>query len=279
MDKRRRARVKTQMTELASLVNEWDPAHLVSAGAPADEYECLVGPLLSQLSHGPSIGELREWLRGHVTKHFGSCKDAEQFAGLVIAWDRKRPTRGSTSGVPHETVYRCRDECTLAAPRQRCFAVLSDLSTYARWWTLVAVTPERGGPLLSPGVRFRFAGARPGGDIVEWSAEVLELDAPARIELAYAGGAYVGRTAFELDEVDGGTRVAYVYRGVSPCSAHAVEHFARWGTRLHSVAMHEDAFAGLARFLGGAGSELDDDAWRALVRRKVATAIRALDAT
>lgn len=176
-------------------------------------------------------------------------------------------------------MYRCRDECTIAAPRERCFAALSDLSSYARWWTLVSVTPEVGGRRLVPGVRFRFAGARPGGELVEWSAEVLEVDAPARIELAYAGGAYVGRTAFELDEVDGGTRVAYVYRGVSPRSARAVEHFARWGTRLHSVAMREDAFAGLARLLGGAGSELDDDAWRALVRRKVAAAIRALDAT
>jgi len=181
--------------------------------------------------------------------------------------------------VRREAVYRCRDESIFAAPRRQCFAIIADLSTYARWWTLVAVTPEHGGPLLTPGVRFRFAGARPGGELVEWSAEVLEVDEPACIELAYAGGAYVGRTAWELDEVDGGTRIAYVYRGVSPLTSRAVDHFARWGTRLHSVAMREDAFAGLARFLGGAGSELDDDAWRMLVRERVATAIRALDRT
>jgi uncharacterized protein YndB with AHSA1/START domain len=170
-------------------------------------------------------------------------------------------------------VYRCRDECTIAASRDRCFAALGDLSTYARWWTLVAVSPE---VRLVPGVRFRFVGARPGGARLEWSADVVTVDEPAGIELAY-GGAYVGRTAWELDEVEGGTRVAYVYRGVSPASERTRDHFARWGTRLHSVAMKEDALAGLARFLGGAGSELDDDAWRELVRRRVEAAIRALD--
>ena len=170
-------------------------------------------------------------------------------------------------------MYRCRDECTIAASRDRCFAALSDLSTYARWWTLITVSPE---VRLVPGVRFRFVGARPGSAPLEWSADVVAVDEPARIELEY-GGVYVGRTAWELDDVEGGTRVAYVYRGVSPTSERTREHFARWGTRLHSVAMKEDALAGLARFLGGAGSELDDDGWRALVRKRVGAAIRALD--
>jgi len=111
---------------------------------------------------------------------------------------------------------------------------------------------------LEPGSRFRFSGARPGGDRVEWSAEVLEVDSPTRIELAYAGGEYIGRTAWELAGVGDETLVTYVYRGVRPISPRAEEHFARWGTRLHSVAMQEDALAGLARFLGGPGAELDD---------------------
>jgi len=90
MDKRARAQVRTRMRELTSLVNEWDPAALVSAGAPADEYECLVGPLLSRLSQGLSPGALAEWLRAHVTGHFGSCDvDTEQFAHRVIDWYRE----------------------------------------------------------------------------------------------------------------------------------------------------------------------------------------------
>ena len=171
--------------------------------------------------------------------------------------------------------YTCRDECLIAAPRPRCFEVLADLSTYACWWTLVGVTPQGSGPRLVPGARFLFSGARPGGERVEWVAEVREIEPPKRIELSYAGE-YRGRTGWELDEVEGGTLVAYVYRGVRPMTARARDHFARWGTRLHSVAMREDALAGLARYLGGPGAELDDEAWRAEVRRRVAQLVLSL---
>ena len=172
--------------------------------------------------------------------------------------------------------YRCRDERTLAAPIDRCFEALIDLSTYSRWWTLVEVTPESG-TRLDAGVRFWFAGARPGGERFEWSAEVREVHAPTRIELAYTGGEYQGSTAWELAAIGNATSVAYVYRGVRPLTARAREHFTRWGTRLHSAAMTEDALAGLGRFLGGAGAEMDDAAWRTDVRRRVAERIRALD--
>src|SRR5262245_51960719 len=173
--------------------------------------------------------------------------------------------------------YRCRDEGEVPAPRLACFETLMDLSTYARWWTLVAVSAVGPQTRLSPGVRFRFSGSRPGGQRFEWSAEVLEVEAPKRIELAYTGGEYVGRTAWELAELPSSTLVAYVYRGVRPISSKAVDHFARWGTRLHTVAMREDALAGLARAFGGPGAELDDETWRQDVRRRVAAGIRALD--
>ena len=116
---------------------------------------------------------------------------------------------------------------------------------------LVSVTPAGMTSRLRPGARFAFSGSRPGGERFEWTAEVLEIEAPARIELAYAGGEYEGRTAWELETVGNGTTVAYIYRGVRPLSQRARDHFARWGTRLHSVAMREDALAGLARLHGG----------------------------
>jgi uncharacterized protein YndB with AHSA1/START domain len=172
--------------------------------------------------------------------------------------------------------YRVRDERVIAVSRERCFETLVDLSTYARWWTLVAVTPEGDGWQLRPGGRFQLAGAQPGGTRVAWPVDVLEIDAPGRIELAYAGAEYLGGTAWELTEVDGGTLVAYVYRGVRPVSPRAIDHFARWGTRLHSVAMQEDALAGLARFFGGPGADMDAQAWRADVQRRVVAGIRAL---
>ena len=185
---------------------------------------------------------------------------------------------GRYSVVRHEAdEYRCRDELRIAASRERCFEVLVDLSTYARWWTLVRVTPEGTPSSLSTGTRVRFSGARPGGERVEWSAEVLEVRVPVRIELAYAGGEYLGHTAWELEADGGETRVAYVYRGVRPNSPRARAHFARWGTKLHSLAMPEDALRGLSRILGGPGAELDDETWRRDVRRRVADGIRALE--
>jgi uncharacterized protein YndB with AHSA1/START domain len=172
--------------------------------------------------------------------------------------------------------YRCRDERCIAASRVRCFETLADLSTYSRWWTLVTVTPEGSSTRLHPGTRFQFSGARPGGERFEWLAEVLAIDAPARIELAYAGGEYLGRTAWELEEVAGGTLVAYIYRSVRPNSQRGHDHFARWGTRLHSIAMQEDALAGLARLLEAPRTALDDEAWRQDVHRRVAAGIRGL---
>jgi hypothetical protein len=41
--------------------------------------------------------------------------------------------------------------------------------------------------------------------------------------------------------------------------------------------MNEDALAGLARIFGGPGADLDDEAWRREVRRRVAAGIRALE--
>ena len=152
-----------------------------------------------------------------------------------------------------------------------------DLSTYARWWTLLAVTPIGSHSRLDSGVRLRFSGARPGGQRFEWSVQVLEVEAPSRIELAYTGGEYIGRTAWELTELPHSTLVAYVYRGVKANSSKAADHFARWGTRLHTVAMREDALAGLVRIFGGPGADLDDEAWRQDVRQRVAAGIRAIE--
>jgi uncharacterized protein YndB with AHSA1/START domain len=167
-------------------------------------------------------------------------------------------------------VYRCRDEIVVPAAAEACFAVLRDIGTYARWWTLVRVDPVSGGTRLSPGVRFRFSGIRPDGTGVSWVIRVTAVHAPQRLELEYDEGDLLGTTGWELEPVAGGTRAAYVYYGLRANSAAAADSFARYGTRLHSLAMREDALAGLVRLFGGTGAELDDEAWRARVRAHMA---------
>jgi uncharacterized protein YndB with AHSA1/START domain len=174
------------------------------------------------------------------------------------------------------TVHRCRDDVVVPAEREACFAVLRDLGTYGRWWTLVRVESLSGGTRLTPGVRFRFGATRQDGSTTSWVARVTEVHAPRRLELEYDEGDLLGTTGWELADVPGGTRVAYVYYGVRPDAPSAAASFARYGTRLHSLAMREDALAGLVRLLGGAGRELDDAAWRARVRERMTSGIAAL---
>jgi uncharacterized protein YndB with AHSA1/START domain len=166
----------------------------------------------------------------------------------------------------------CRDEAVIPAPAAQVWAALTDLSTWAQWWTLVSVVPL-GATSLEPGVRFRFEGQRAGRPPTAWTVEVTELEPLRRIELAYVDGDLVGRAAWELDAVDDGTNAAYVYRGVHATSDASNETFVRYGTRVHSVAMHVDALDGLVRYVQG---QPLDEAWRASVRERMNAGVAAL---
>ena len=167
----------------------------------------------------------------------------------------------------------CRDEALVPAPPAQVWEALTDLSTWSQWWTLVSVVPL-GGTAVAPGVRFRFEGQRAGRPPTVWTVEVLEVEPLRRIELAYVDGDLVGRAAWEIETADGGTNTAYVYRGVHATSEASGETFARYGTRLHSVAMHVDALDGLTRYVRG---EPLDEAWRVTVRERMNAGVAALD--
>jgi hypothetical protein len=175
------------------------------------------------------------------------------------------------------TTYCCRDEAVVPAENEACFAVLRDVGTYARWWTLVEATPIAGGTRLSPGVRFRLSGTGLDG-VVAWTVRVTAVHAPTRLELEYDGGDLLGTVGWELEGTPHGTRVAYVYYGVRANGPRAEAMFRRDETRVHSIAMQEDALAGLVRLFGGAGNELDDAAWRARVRERVSRGVATLRA-
>ena len=56
--------------DLRRLVLEWDPIG-VADFAPDDEYDCLIGPLLGQLSRGADQAALAKFLRHELRSHFG----------------------------------------------------------------------------------------------------------------------------------------------------------------------------------------------------------------
>lgn len=81
--------------ELNELLNTWDPIGIrpgVSAWPP-DEYECLVGPLLTRLRRGDSAESVATFLRSELVDHFGldpDSSDPDAFAAKVVSWHGSR---------------------------------------------------------------------------------------------------------------------------------------------------------------------------------------------
>ena len=93
MNKARAKVVKRQMAELGALVNSWDPIGVFDEddedGWPRDEYDCLVGPLLSRLTRGANAQEIREHLARELVDHFGlgpEMATSTEFPERVVRW-------------------------------------------------------------------------------------------------------------------------------------------------------------------------------------------------
>jgi hypothetical protein len=77
--------------ELRRLLNHWDPIGIYDAvlNNPPDEYDCLIGPLLTRLVRHDSRAALSEYLWNEVENHFGldpvRC-GTDLFADRLLAW-------------------------------------------------------------------------------------------------------------------------------------------------------------------------------------------------
>ncbi|MFE0604107.1 hypothetical protein ACFW2T_19655 [Streptomyces sp. NPDC058892] len=72
---------------LRLLLNEWDPIGV--ADMVQDEYDCLIGPLLSRLHHRAGRTEISEFLWHEVTEHFGLAPfryEVDAVADRLVAW-------------------------------------------------------------------------------------------------------------------------------------------------------------------------------------------------
>jgi hypothetical protein len=79
--------IRDRWSELRKLVNDWDPLGVVSSGAPADEYDCMSGPLLRRLEEHASVEDIAEYLTAELRDHFGvTVSDASAFARRVVSW-------------------------------------------------------------------------------------------------------------------------------------------------------------------------------------------------
>jgi hypothetical protein len=78
---------------LRILLNEWDPIGVYDAELdfPADEYDSLLGPLLSRLQRGEDGVAIGEFLWNEVRDHYGLDPERSRpdiFAERVVVWFR-----------------------------------------------------------------------------------------------------------------------------------------------------------------------------------------------
>jgi hypothetical protein len=82
-----RKHIKILQASLTHLVNEWDPIGV--ADLVSDEYDCMVGPLLSRLSKGDGRSQISEFLWNELENHFGldpEGHDVDGMANRLVAW-------------------------------------------------------------------------------------------------------------------------------------------------------------------------------------------------
>ena len=75
---------------------EWDPIGVSDTPEAADEYDCMISPLLHQLFEGSSIRSLAAWIETERTEHFGLSPDPKSDLALATRltqwWTRKTST-------------------------------------------------------------------------------------------------------------------------------------------------------------------------------------------
>jgi hypothetical protein len=72
---------------LRYLLNQWDPIGV--ADVVIDQYDCMIGPLLSMLNAGAGRAEIGEFLWYELDEHFGlspESRGTDQLADRLVAW-------------------------------------------------------------------------------------------------------------------------------------------------------------------------------------------------
>lgn len=84
-----RKKTRSRRDELQTLVNEWDPAGRLAAGAPRDVYDSIIDKLFTVLSRNATESDVAAFLEHEVNERFGvSVPQAVRFAAKALAWYR-----------------------------------------------------------------------------------------------------------------------------------------------------------------------------------------------
>jgi hypothetical protein len=84
-----KARTRESQTQLHHLLMDWDPIGVFGVPEAADEYDCMISPLMHQLHDGIKERVIRRWIVSEVENHFGMRSDSRreaQLAAAVVKW-------------------------------------------------------------------------------------------------------------------------------------------------------------------------------------------------
>ncbi|WP_211588986.1 hypothetical protein [Allorhizocola rhizosphaerae] len=83
--------IRARIVDLRQMLNEWDFIGVREFSAHDDEYDCLLGPLLTSLASGADVKQVVSLLRDDIEGHFGldsTSIDIAGFAAKVVVWWR-----------------------------------------------------------------------------------------------------------------------------------------------------------------------------------------------
>ena len=79
-----RHEISQRSAQLSALLRDWDPLGvMVDEDWPQDEYDFLVGPLVTHLQAGSSNEEVARYLRKQTEVHFGLFDDGEECSAMA----------------------------------------------------------------------------------------------------------------------------------------------------------------------------------------------------
>jgi hypothetical protein len=87
-------RTRESWRQVRGLLMEWDLIGVAGIPEAADEYDCMISPLLHRLFEGADTRSLADWISRERTSHFGAgpddARDMRLAESLNAWWERRR---------------------------------------------------------------------------------------------------------------------------------------------------------------------------------------------
>ena len=68
---RNRDRTRVSRRQIRDILMQWDPIGVAEVPEAADEYDCMIGPILRQLFESVTAPALAAWITSERVNHFG----------------------------------------------------------------------------------------------------------------------------------------------------------------------------------------------------------------